>query len=56
MIGRFVDPGEGYGTPHNAIFVACVATFPLFYVVWDVTGYEVCPGVGMISRVVACER
>ena len=41
---------------HNAIFVVCVATVPLFYVVWDVTDFEVCPVVGTISRVVACER
>ena len=56
MIGRFVDPGEGYGMTHNAIFVVCVATVPWFYVFWDVTDFEVCPVVGTNSRVVACER
>ena len=54
VVLMFVDPGEGYGMTHNAIFVVCVATF-WFYVFWDVTDFEVCPVVGTNSCVVACE-
>ena len=40
---------------HNAILVAWLANCPLFYVVWGVTDYGICPGVGTISCVFSCE-